>query len=245
MTTTPGIEKHQYKIPRKSLPPPPAPYIKQYAESEFIQAPIPAPVPIRVELEEHLSISTLNKPESRSALKQRSRGRRFKSHRRASVSSGDIGDMTVNQSPELNERPLSVSPKPTSNTPSPASCSRESSAHPGTADTSEDGSTDDKKSAKRRMSVSFTEKPTRRIFKMFFTKKLPRVPTIDPKDFLAKYRKDIVSDDQEARIRFGPRDRNGQVISGSELLMHTAELVYTEIMFCCKLQMFQCVCCRN
>ncbi|KAL7716899.1 DH domain-containing protein [Entamoeba marina] len=62
---------------------------------------------------------------------------------------------------------------------------------------------------------------------------------IEENDFLRKYESYITDDDPESKIQFIPKNRKGEKIKGSELLMHTAELVFTEIMFCARLQIFK------
>ncbi|KAL7712025.1 hypothetical protein QTN25_010317 [Entamoeba marina] len=62
---------------------------------------------------------------------------------------------------------------------------------------------------------------------------------IEETDFVRKYESFITEDDPESKIQFIPRNKNGEKVSGSELVMHTAELVHTEIMFCARLQIFQ------
>ncbi|EMD47246.1 Hypothetical protein EHI5A_047240 [Entamoeba histolytica KU27] len=68
----------------------------------------------------------------------------------------------------------------------------------------------------------------------------PRVDiVIQPNDFLKKYETYIINDDAESKIRFIPKNRIGEKVNGSELLMHTAELIFTEFMFCARLQIFK------
>ncbi|ELP86421.1 hypothetical protein EIN_031220 [Entamoeba invadens IP1] len=67
----------------------------------------------------------------------------------------------------------------------------------------------------------------------------PKAPEIAQNDFLRKYESFITDDDPETKIKFVPKNRDGKKITGSDIMMHTAELVFTEFMFCARLQIFQ------
>ncbi|EKE37473.1 hypothetical protein ENUP19_0061G0058 [Entamoeba nuttalli] len=65
------------------------------------------------------------------------------------------------------------------------------------------------------------------------------IKPILPTDFLKKYQSYFTTENQEDKIRFIPKNLKGEKVIGDELMMHTAELVFTEFMFCVKLQIFQ------
>ena len=59
------------------------------------------------------------------------------------------------------------------------------------------------------------------------------------KSILEKYTYYFLDDDQEAKIHYVPKNKKGEKVYGNDIMMHTAELIFTEIIFCCKLQLFQ------